>query len=329
MESSEVVDRPTTELTRAVESAGLTATSAEHLLETFSPFFNEAYPLVRGADAVTVTDATQLTEMKQAREMRLKLKAIRVECEKARKAVKDDALRTGQAIDKVAGVVKAMIEPAEAKLLEAETFAERAEAARKAALKAERSAKLAPFLQPGMGTDCYDLQGMDATAFDGLLDSLRRAHEDRIREAREAEERVKREAEVRAAEEKRVREENERLKAEREAQERAAKAEREKHEAELRREREAAEKARLAEQRAREAAEKELADQRAAEAKAEKAKADAERRAARAPDREKVLAVARDIVAHPDFADKTITEQVRVILADASKRLMALAESLK
>lgn len=273
MTDQEIIDTPSTELTRAVDEARLPQKAADDLLATFQPFFDAAYPIARQATGLVITDATQLTEMKAAREARLKLKSIRVEAEKARKGAKEDALRTGQAIDRVAGVVRTVCEEAEAHLLEQETFAERAEQARRTRLASERTAKLQPYLTVGVGVEHYDLAGMPEPAFDGLLDSLCRAHEDRIREAEAARQKAEDERKAREAEDRRIREENARLareKAEAEARERA--------------EREAREKVEL-----------ELAAKRAAEEKAEKARFAAEKRAAQAPDAEKLRAFAAQI----------------------------------
>lgn len=338
-QETEVIDAPSTELTRAVQDARLPEKAAANLLETFQPYFNEAYPIARKARDLVVTAADQLTEMKAAREARLELRRIRVEAEKARKQTKEEALRTERAIDKVAGVVKTMCEEAEDYLMEQETFAERAEAARKARVKAEREAKIRPWTPQGVTPDAYNLAEMSDVAFDGLLDSLRRAHEDRIREAEEARRKAEEERAAREAEERRVREENERLRRERAEAEEAARAELEKRRAEFeaelakqqeahRRDCERREDQARKEREAREAAERELRERQDAEEKARKAKAAAERKAARAPDAEKLRRYVGELNAVPMPQMKT--EDGRAAL-ERVKRAMkaALQEALE
>lgn len=290
-----------------VSETGLQGPNAESLLLAFRPFFGKAQALVEAAAAINVTDATQVTEMKNARASRLALRAVRVEVEAARKTMKEDSLRTGRAIDGMANVLKFLIEPAENRLEEMEKFAERKEAERKAALKSGREDLLRPF---GIDTSAYMLGEMKQETFAELLNATRVAHEAKVAAAQKAEvERIAAEA-ARTAEEKRVRDENERLRQEAVAAEAARKAEREKLEAEARKEREKAEaERRAAEAKAaaeRAAADKKLAEERAAREKLErdaaaarakeeaarKAQIAAEKKAARAPDKDKFLAVA-------------------------------------
>lgn len=293
-----------------VSETGLQGPNAESLLLAFRPFFGKAQALVEAAAAINVTDATQVTEMKNARASRLALRAVRVEVEAARKTMKEDSLRTGRAIDGMANVLKFLIEPAENRLEEMEKFAERKEAERKAALKSGREDLLRPF---GIDTSAYMLGEMKQETFAELLNATRVAHEAKVAAAQKAEvERIAAEA-ARTAEEKRVRDENERLRQEAVAAEAARKAEREKLEAEARKEREKAEaERRAAEAKAaaeRAAADKKLAEERAAREKlereaaerlrvAEQAKADeAERarKAAAAPDKAKLIAFAAEV----------------------------------
>jgi hypothetical protein len=326
-------------LSRIVYDSGLSQTSAEHLVATFMPFFAEAVTLCEEAKSIVVTDATQKTEMKQAREKRLALRDLRINAEKARKALKEDSLRTGKAIDNVAAVISKTIEPVEARLEEAEKFAERAEAARKSALVVARKAMLAPY---GTDTTYINLGDMPQDQFDALYSQVTSAHEAKIAAAKKAEEdRIAAEV-ARAAEEARVRAENERLRQEREAAiakqreaEAAARKEAEARDAEVRRlkaqaeaerrkaqeesdrqraeieakakkEREAAEAVARKERLAREKLEAEKKAAAAAEAKrvADEAKKAAE--AAAAPDREKLAAYANAVlnVATPAMSTK-------------------------
>lgn len=258
------------ELSRVVNSAGLETASAAKLLETFQPFFNQVRAIADESTKIVVTDATQLTEMKAAREARLKIKAIRTEAEKVRKVIKQDALRTGQSIDKVAGVIATMAEVEEDRLLEIEEFAIRAEAARKSALIQFRSPIV---FSLGADPNLYQLGEMPEDQWRNLEAGLKAVVQQKV----EAEAQAKADAE--ATEQKRLEEqnrllaENARLQLEAKQREAAAKKEREKAIAE----RQAAdEKARL-EQEHRDAAHRVKDEAARKEREAIEAKARAER----------------------------------------------------
>ena len=288
--------------------------SAMVLRASFDTLFAQAEEWTERARGIRVTSLDQKREMKLARESRLALREIRVKAEHTRKRLKEDSTRRGKAIDGMANIIKALIEPIEIHLLEQETFAERHEQARKDALRAAREEALR-----ALGTDpvAYaNLGETDEETWAATLQTAKDAHAARIEAAKEAEavrveaERIVAErreaARVAAAREKADRElaaraqaeENARLKAERVAEKEAA--DRAASEARLAREavEEEARKARAEKARA----EAELATERArveAERRAEEerqAAAAAEARAAElAPDREKLLALARTV----------------------------------
>lgn len=319
------------ELSQIIEGSGLPAAKATLLIEQLSPLVEKAGELSRQASAIAVTDATQVSEMKQARRVRLEMREVRVAAEKVRKDLKADVLSMGRAIDAVGKWLAGKIEPEESRLLECETFAERAEAARKESLRVSRAAALAP-----LGVDCsaYQLGDMTEAAFAQLLDGSRLAHQARIdRERKEAEERAAAEK-ARLEEEQRIRAENERLRREAEA---AARAKREadakaaKERAEL--ERKLADERRVreqAERQAREAAERaaqqerEQAEAEAARSRAEKAAA---RKAAAAPDRQKLVELARSLRELPIPAFKT--EEAAAVGAELKRILGELATGLE
>jgi hypothetical protein len=325
-------------LARVVEQNGIAPTNARTLIETFEPYFGKADELCAAAAGVKVTDATQVSEIKKSRELRLALKAVRVEAEKSRKALKEDSLRMGKAIDGINNVLLLQIEPVEKHLEEQEKFAERAEAARKEQLRIARSAALAPYMPD---QTAYTLGEMTEPAFAQLLEGARLAHEARIEAEKKAEvDRIAAE-EARKAEEARIRAENERLRKEKEEAERVAKAEREAAEAALaeerrkaqeqaaaaaekaRKEREAAEAQAKAEREAREKLERENAAREAAEAKKRAEEEKARRKAAAAPDKVKLSGVAKAVrlVVLPSFA----SEEAQHISAEIDRRLGALA----
>jgi hypothetical protein len=328
---------------------GLEPATSHSLREAFEAYFRQADEWRAKALAIQITRPDQSREMQLARTTRLALREIRINADKTRKALKEDSLRKGKAIDGIYNMLAFAVEPLEKHLMEQEQFVERMEHERKARLKAEREEQLALF---GVNVSLYQLGEMDAATFANLLETnqlaftarqeaARKAEAERIeREAREAEERAKREAEA-VAERQRLQAENERLQAEKAeaeakaraerqaaelaAREAAAKAQAEREaaekarreaEAKARQEREAAEAQARAEREAREKAEAELRAKQEAERKAKEAAEAKARAAAQAPDREKLAAFAEAVRNLPiptleNEAGKAITNLIR------------------
>lgn len=299
----------------AVAIVGLEPDSSAMIRGAFESMFAQADRWAASAKAIKVTSVDQRREMKLARESRLALREIRINAEKARKKLKEDSVLTGKAIDGIANVLKALIEPIEAHLLEQETFAKRAEQARKDALREARTEALRAYgADP---TAFVDLGAMAEETWTLTIEGAKDAHEARLEaekqaravrleaeriaaERREAERQAAAKAEAERAErEKAQAEENARLRREAEEREAAARAEREaaaaeraKVEAEARAEREKA-RAEIERQNAelaRVRAEKAAAEQ--AEQARQAAEEEARRAAELAPDREKLVALA-------------------------------------
>ncbi len=211
------------ELLVIVDDSQLETATREQLLTSFGPFLKQVKEWREKAEALVVTDATQVSEMKQAREARLALKAIRVEADKTRKLLKEDSNRYGKAVQGIYNVIEALVVPIEQHLDKQENFAVIAEANRKEALHNERVALLQPY-----GTDytSFDLRNMGDTAFADLLSGQKLAHENRLAEAARIEE--ERIAALKAEQERieAQRLENERLKAEAAEMEKELEAER-------------------------------------------------------------------------------------------------------
>jgi len=232
-------------LVSVIETSGLELTTANSLKDAFMPFFEKADEWSQKAKQINITDATQVTEMKQAREARLMLRKIRVDADKKRKELKEDSLRYGKAVQGVYNVIEFLIAPIEEHLEKQEKFAEIKEKERKDALELERRELLSKFdVQFGF----YDLRNMPEEDFKSLLIGSEKAfNEKREAEKRAEEKRIEDERKARE-EQDRIKKENEALKKEAEERERVlaeerAKAEKEKREAEerARKEREALE----------------------------------------------------------------------------------------
>lgn len=235
----------------------------------------------------------------RVREARLTVKNTRVFVEKTRKALKEDALRYGQAVDAEARRITAELVPIE-EHLEAQEQAIAAEVARRAqAIENARREKLRLRMEALAANRStllpLDVEAMSDEQFDAEL--ARSATEYQAAQERERAEAEAREH-ARLAEEARiaaVRAEQERIAAEQKAEADRLAADRAKMEAEQR-----AEQERIA------AAQRKLDDERAALARAEELRLAAERAAQAERDR-----IAREEQARADAAAKAEADRQR------------------
>jgi colicin import membrane protein len=348
------VTETTNELVKVVETSGVEPQTATTLKESFLPFFEQAEEWKRKAEALVVTDATQVHDMKMARTARLALKEIRVNADKKRKELKEDSLRYGKAVQGVYNVIEFLIAPIEKHLQEQEDFVAIAEAKRKAELKASREMEIQPFAEfVALGLNFGEMTDEDyAKTLNGAKLQLQAKIE--AEQKSEAEKIAKEKAE--AEERERIRIENERLKAEAEAKERQLAEERAKAEAErkaieekARKEKEEAEKKAQverakqdailkAEREAKEKLEAELKAKAEAEQKARKeaeekaaaelkAKQDAEKKAKAAPDKAKLNDFAKmlDELTLPELK----SEEANKVLSDAKTLLQKVSTFIR
>ena len=136
-----------TKLQTIVKSSGLEGVESKHLLDRFGSYEQIAKEWEVKAKAIVVTDASQVTEMAMAKTARKKFSDLRIEVEKTRKALKEQSLRKGQAIDAVAKFIVSLIAPIEEHLKLQEDFvkiqeAKKAEEERIAKEKAEEEARI-------------------------------------------------------------------------------------------------------------------------------------------------------------------------------------------
>ncbi len=131
------------ELQVIVAESGLEPSKAQVMLDKFSEYFKLAAEWEQKAKTIVVTDESQVTEMKMARVGRLMLKEKRVELEKTRKSLKEQALREGKAIDGIANALKAVIVPIEEDLYNKEHFVEHKRAAEEEVRRIEADRLLA------------------------------------------------------------------------------------------------------------------------------------------------------------------------------------------
>jgi hypothetical protein len=342
------------QLLHLITESGVEQATATTLQNSFMPFFNQANEWSEKAKALTVTDVSQVREMKMAREARLALREIRINADKTRKALKEDSLRYGKAVQGVYNVIEYLIVPIENHLQQQEKFAEVQEAKLKAELKEKRENELTPYAEfVPFGIDLSTTSEEDYQKLltgaklqkQAKIDAEFKAEQERIaREKAEAEERerIRIENEKLRAEaakrEKELAEQKAKAEAERKAIEEKARKEREEAEAKLAAEREAA---RLAAQKAeaeRFRLEKEIKAKAEAEEKArkeaeakvaaeQKAKELAERKAKAAPDKIKLkeFAALLDGLELPDVK----SEEASKILADSKGLLIKVSNYLK
>jgi hypothetical protein len=297
---------------------------------------------------------------KSAREMRLNLVKVRTAAEKTKVSLKSDYLLRGKAIDGMYALIALKCKETETKLEAIEKAEERRLAEEKEKLRQKRATALAEFVDD---VSIYPVAEMTENQFSQLLAgqslahqaklaAMRKAEEDRIaseKAAAEAEE--KRKEEARLAEIKRQEElekERARLAAEaaeqrkqREAAEAQAKADRllrEQAEAKAKAEREESEKKRRelqakidaqakTDRLAKEAEAKKIADAKAAEEKRLADEREAARKAAAAPDREKIFSfiLAMKNLEHPKFSTETANE----IFNESMDEIFSLLDGLR
>lgn len=276
----------------------------------------------------------------QARRLRLDMLKVRTASDRTRKALKADVLLRGRAIDGLHALVEIEASTFERDMESVERAAERAEAARVAALRVVRLDALRPYVSD---PDLYPVEHMEEAAFGELLSSSRVAAEARARTEAEAAEAASQAAESArlaeiAAEAARIAE-VERLQADAtKAREEAriAEAARLAAEAEARAVREAAERAaRQAREEARvvrEAAEREAAAETARVAALEAERVSVARAAERAPDADKIraLSVAVRALALPSLsaASQAEDDKIRSQAAAFAAWLDGLADTM-
>lgn len=294
----------------------LPQTKSEAIKAKFDNFFTQVSEWEVRLSTLSVTNVEQKAEIKMADEARKFLKNKRVEIEKTRKTLKEDALREGQTIDAIAKILINLILPLEERAEEMAKFAEREAARIKQERFSERMDKLMPF---GVAVNSAIISDMDDSTFDSFLSGvIQKDKEQKEADAKAEAERIECER-LEAEQREYVRRENERLKAQLEAERAKAEAEAKEVEAKVKAEREAAAAKLKAEAEARLKVEAELKAKADAEAKAAAEQAESERKAKNAPDKEKIAAFVSALaqVKRPELSSedaKKLMEQVELLL---------------
>lgn len=125
-----------------IKESELSNDKSSVLMSKFANFFSDADLWAKKAKTIKVTHESQKSMMDAARQGRLFLRKIRLDIESIRKSLKEESLREGRAIDKVAKILKEQIEPIEEYLDKQEHFIEYREAEKEAKVRAEIERKM-------------------------------------------------------------------------------------------------------------------------------------------------------------------------------------------
>jgi hypothetical protein len=289
------------ELVTYARENNLEETRVNALLADFGGPFQEAQKLILDIHKLKVTSEDQTEQMATARQCRLQLKEIRVEAEHIRKRVKEQALREGKAIDGMANIIKAMIVPAEEFLEQQEKFSENMATERRRVRIQERSMKLLQYMSES-SLQAYNYADLTEEDFGDLLVNVKAAYDKRIADEKAAAE-ADRLAAEQAEKERREREEaDQKARIEAEKQAAVERERREAAEAEAARQRKIADEKLAKERAAREKLEREAQEREKAAAvekrrleEEEAERLETERRAAAAPDKDKLMALVNEL----------------------------------
>jgi hypothetical protein len=225
------------------ELQAIEQSKAEQIKATFEPMAQMLSEFETQFNEVVTESEKGITKevTAKAKRVRIDIGKVRIATEKIRVAQKEEYLRAGKAIDGVSNILKWAVTDKENKLKEIEDYFEIQEQKRIEALQLQRAEMLLPYV-----TDAFErkLAEMEEDVWNAYLAAKKKEHEDRLEAERKAEEeRIAREK-AEAAERQRIREENERLRKEAEEREKQAKIEAEKRakEDEARRKKEEAER---------------------------------------------------------------------------------------
>jgi hypothetical protein len=240
------------------------------LQSSFITFLQQAEAMKEQALSINVTNVDQVDEIKKAREWRITIKNIRVDCEKVRKKMKEDSLRRGRAIDGMANVIKDLIAPIEEHLDNQEKFVERQEQQRIEELRRKRVAEIAQYQVDGNAFQ--NLGEMPEEQYTLLLSGLKAQFEKALEQAKKNDEIEKERVRKEAADREQQRIEKEKTDIENAKLKKKLAIEKEKTDAE-RVKREAEENKRIEAERKLKETKKEIKEEKKAEASAPRARA--------------------------------------------------------
>lgn len=313
------------EIIEVINKNELPETMAENLKQEFLPFYEKVSGIKDQVKNIKVESADQVELMSEARGARLSLKKIRTETENRRKKLKADIVLKGKAIDGMANIIKHLIVPLENHLQDQEDFIKIQREKERARIIEDRENKLSEFVDD---ITVFSVGDMSEDAYNKLLENSRVAYKARIQAEQEAEkERAEKERKQKLLSEREKRlqplgnfvnwsavnidmTDADFEKVLKEAEDRAEKDFQEKKKL---KEKAKKEKAKAdQERREREAAEQKIREQEKAEQDRKAAEAEAARRAALAPDREKLK----------EYLKSLMSVKKPVLQATAAKKIL-------
>jgi hypothetical protein len=190
------------------EETGIAIKNAFSEIETKLSEWKEKVALIK------VTDASQIREMKLARETRLALKDVRIDADKIRKALKENNTKENRAIQDAYNYIESEIKPMEEHCLLQEKFAELQEQKRLEERKSKRLEELMPY---NVAVDMAMIESMGEESWDMYFAGVKKTHEEAIlKQQQEEKERI--ESEKKAEQERIERERQDKLAEERKNQ---------------------------------------------------------------------------------------------------------------
>lgn len=255
-------------------------------IEKFNPTVAEIQAVVNEGKVLTISDFTNVAQVKAVRDQRLRLKEIRVNITKQGKLLRQEALDFQKKVIGKEKELVALVEPEEERLSSLEEAADKfAERERRRELLPKRKLSLEGINDGIDNLSDEDLMDMDTLAFDAYYNKRIADKNEKDRKALEEKERTLMEADAKAAREKELREAEERgrAEAEKKLQETREREDREREERIKREEVEAKERAEKIEREAKEKVEREAREKK--EKEEAEARAETERKAKLAKDK--------------------------------------------
>ena len=163
---------------------GLEPSRAEQIEKTFTPMVEMLKGFEAAYNEVIALDQEDPDTAKRAKRLRLDIAKVRTGAEAHRKELKADVVLAGKAIDGTVNILKFAVKEKEDALKALETYAERKEAERVAALESERIAILSEYETEGAG---LNLGTMAAEVWEAFLSGIKAKYEAKKKAEREAE----------------------------------------------------------------------------------------------------------------------------------------------
>lgn len=204
-----------TEIKTLMETSPIEVETKLMIENKLLPFLEEAERIGANCRSIVVTDALQTELMAEAKEKRLALRKARTGAEKVKKALKADALAYGKVVQGVYNIIEGVTKPIELHLEQQEKFVEIQKQKQADELNHKRHLELEPFAE--FAPSIY-LGNTTEEEFQSILSGAKLQFEAKVKAEEEAAAKAKAEAEEAA----RLRAENEKLKAEQAAAQKAA-----------------------------------------------------------------------------------------------------------